>query len=263
MAKKTIFITGAGSGFGRGAALGLAKLGHDVIAGTHVYPQVSELQEEAKKENLKMRVEKIDILDPIDREFALGWNIDVLVNNAAIGQAGPIAEIPVRLVRDVFETNVFATLELTQGFVKKMVRRGKGKVIFISSVDGLTTNSFLGPYDASKHALEAIAEAMHMELAPYGVKIATLNPGSYLTGFNDRMYETKWRWYDPKVNFTRIKDMSKVEKEDLADQYNPKDLVKIMVELIAADESKFRNVHPKDSELYVKDFQKKAWTLMS
>jgi hypothetical protein len=57
--------------------------------------------------------------------------------------------------------------------------------------------------------------------------------------------------------------MSKVEKEDLADQYNPKDLVKIMVELIAADESKFRNVHPKDSELYVKDFQKKAWTLMS
>ena len=56
-----------------------------------------------------MRVEKIDILDPIDREFALGWNIDVLVNNAAIGQAGPIAEIPVRLVRDVLETNVFAT----------------------------------------------------------------------------------------------------------------------------------------------------------
>jgi NAD(P)-dependent dehydrogenase (short-subunit alcohol dehydrogenase family) len=127
MAKKTIFITGAGSGFGRGAALGLAKLGHDVIAGTHIYPQVSELQEEAKKEKLKMRFEKIDILDPIDREFALRWNIDVLVNNAAIGQARPIAEILLRLVRDVFETNVFATLELTQGFVKKMVRRRKAK----------------------------------------------------------------------------------------------------------------------------------------
>jgi short-subunit dehydrogenase len=176
--KKTIFITGAGSGFGRGAALGLAKLGHDVITGTNIYPQVSELQEEAKKENLNMRVEKIDILDPIDREFALKWDLDILVNNAAIGQAGPIAEIPVRLVREVFETNVFATLELTQGFIKKMVRCGKGKVIFISSVDGLTTNSFLGPYGASK-------------LAPYRVKIATLNPGSYLTGFNERTYETK------------------------------------------------------------------------
>jgi short-subunit dehydrogenase len=111
--------------------------------------------------------------------------------------------------------------------------------------------------------LEAIAEAMHMELAPYGVKIATLNPGSYRTGFNDRMYETKWRWYDPTVNFTRVKDMSDVEKEELADQDDPKDLIKVMVELIAADESKFRNVFPKDSELYVKDFQKKAWTLMS
>jgi short-subunit dehydrogenase len=130
MAKKTIFITGAGSGFGRGAALGLAKLGHDVIAGTNIYPQVYELQEHAKKENLNMRVEKIDILDPIDREFAK-WDVDVLVNNAAIGQAGPIAEIPIRLVRDVFETNVFATLELTQGFVKKMVRRGKGSDLYL------------------------------------------------------------------------------------------------------------------------------------
>jgi hypothetical protein len=68
---------------------------------------------------------------------------------------------------------------------------------------------------------------------------------------------------DPTVNFTRIKDMSDIEKEELADQDDPRDLIKVMVELIAADESKFRNVHPKDSELYVKDFQKKAWTLMS
>jgi len=164
-----------------------------------------------------MRVEKIDILDPIVSEFALKWDVDILGNNAAIGQAGPIAEIPVRLVREVFETNVFATLELTQGFIKKMVRRGKGKVIFISSVDRLTTNSFLGLYGASKRALEAIAEAMHMEFAPYGVKIATLNPGSYLTGFNERTYETKWCWYDPSVNFTRIKDITDIEKEELAD----------------------------------------------
>lgn len=78
MVKKTILITGAGSGFGRGAAIGLAKLGHDVIAGTNIY-QVSELQEEVKKENLNMRVEKIDILEPINREFALKWDVDVLV----------------------------------------------------------------------------------------------------------------------------------------------------------------------------------------
>jgi hypothetical protein len=57
--------------------------------------------------------------------------------------------------------------------------------------------------------------------------------------------------------------MTDIEKEELADQDDPKDLIKVMVELIAADESKFRSVHPKDSELYVKDFQKKAWTLMS
>jgi short-subunit dehydrogenase len=163
MAKNTILITGAGSGFGQGAALELAKLGHHVVAGTLVYPHVTHLREEAMRKNLKnLRAEKIDILSHKDREFALGLDIDVLVNNAAIGESGPIAEIPISLVREMFETNVFATLELTQGFVKKMVRRGKGKIVFVSSVDGLTTTPFSGPYCASKHALEAIVEAMHI-----------------------------------------------------------------------------------------------------
>ena len=123
--EKTIFITGAGSGFGREAALRLSRLGHEVIAGTHNLPQVTTLLDTAKKEGLQLRVEKVDILNPIDRNFALRWDIDVLVNNAAIPESGPIAEIPIRLLRDVFETNVFAALELTQGFVKKNGRARK------------------------------------------------------------------------------------------------------------------------------------------
>jgi len=207
MTKKTIFITGAGTGFGRDAALGLAKLGHDVIAGAHISPQVTQLREIAKKENLQLRVEKVDILNPIDREFAFGWDIDVLVNNAAIAESGPLAEIPLQIFRDVFETNVFATLELTQGFVKNMVKKGKGKILFISSIAGLFTAPFAGPYCASKHALEAIAEAMHAELAPHGVKVVTLQPGPYNTGFNDRLLETMWHWFNPKVNFTSIEPL--------------------------------------------------------
>jgi short-subunit dehydrogenase len=260
--KKTIFITGAGSGFGRDAALGLARQGHDVIAGTQISPQVTELRERAKKENLKLRVEKVDTLNPIDREFALKWDIDVLVNNAAIGEAGPLAEIPIQLFRDVFETNVFAALELTQGFVKKMVKKGKGKVIFVSSVAGLATVPFVGTYAASKHALEAIAEAMHEELAPHGVKVVTLEPGPYNTGFNDRLADTMWRWFDPKVNFTSTEPL-KALNTVLANQLDPKDLVDTMIDLIVADESKFRNVHPKETEDDAKEVQKKAWTLAS
>ena len=258
--KKTIFITGAGSGFGRDAALGLSRLGHDVIAGTHVLPQVTELAEMANKENLQLRVEKVDILNPIDREFALRWDVDVLVNNAAIPESGPIAEIPLRLLRDVFETNVFAALELTQGFVKKMVKKGKGKVIFVTSMGGLATFPFVGAYCASKHALEAIAEAMHMELASHGVKIATLNPGAYQTGFNERMVYSMWHWFNPKVNFTNTEGLKEFNNMP---QYDPKDLAEAMIDLIISDETKFRNVHPKETELWLKDVQEKAWTMMS
>ncbi|HEX5975935.1 MAG TPA: SDR family oxidoreductase [Nitrososphaeraceae archaeon] len=258
--EKTIFITGAGSGFGREAALRLSRLGHEVIAGTHNLPQVTTLLDTAKKEGLQLRVEKVDILNPIDRNFALRWDIDVLVNNAAIPESGPIAEIPIRLLRDVFETNVFAALELTQGFVKKMVERGNGKVIFVSSMGGLTTFPFVGAYCASKHAIEAIAEAMHVELAPHGVKVATLNPGAYQTGFNEQMVNSMWRWFDPKVNFTNTDILKEFNNMH---QYDPKDLVEAMINLIVSDESKFRNVHPKETELFLKDTQEKAWTIMS
>jgi short-subunit dehydrogenase len=87
----------------------------------------------------------------------------------------------------VFEVNVFATLELTQPIAKRMVERGSGRLIFVSSIAGLTAGASLGAYAASKHALEAIAESMGNELAPYGIQVATLNPGPFGTGFNDRM----------------------------------------------------------------------------
>jgi len=71
-----------------------------------------------------------------------------------------------------------------------MVKKGKGKVIFLSSIAGLTTSAFLGPYNASKHALEAIAQCLRDELKPFGVTVATINTGPCKTGFNDRMYDS-------------------------------------------------------------------------
>lgn len=96
---------------------------------------------------------KLDILDYIDCEKAQKYDIDILVNNAGIGHVGLLAEIPVDYLRDVMETNAFSTLEFSQPFIKKMVKRGSGKVIFLSSIAGVTTSPFLGPYNASKHAL--------------------------------------------------------------------------------------------------------------
>jgi NAD(P)-dependent dehydrogenase (short-subunit alcohol dehydrogenase family) len=112
---KKILITGAGTGLGRGAAIGLAKAGHRVIAAVHLQAQVTELREHVAQLGLEKTivVEKLDILDASDVEAAIKWNFDTFVSNAGIGEGGPIAEVPMDLVRRVFETNVFANLTLT------------------------------------------------------------------------------------------------------------------------------------------------------
>ena len=259
--KKRILITGAGSGFGEGAALGLAKNGHDVIAGVHIWPQVTKLRKEASSLGLSnLRVEKLNILDPFDVETATHWDIDILVNNAAIGFAGPVSEIPLELVRCTFETNVFAGLNLAQKFIRKFVdEKRPGKIVFTSSVAGLHSTLGLGPYSASKHALEAIAESLQKELKAYNIQVQTINPGAYRTGFNDAMAETIAHWMNDKTNFHKKAAVEKVLKQLFEKQLDPQEVIEAMVAIIPADSGKFRNVIPKEYEESIKKSQEAAW----
>lgn len=177
MNTNTILITGAGSGFGRLAAFGLAQRGHRVIATTHIWPQVTELRNEARVRKLELDVDKLDVTSALDRKNALRWDIDGLISNAGTMEVGPIAEQPMELVRAMFDVNFFYSLELAQGFARKMVAKRSGKIVFTSSMGGLWTVPYGAGYCASKHALEAVAEGLKTELAPFGVKVATVNPG--------------------------------------------------------------------------------------
>ena len=180
---KTILITGAGSGFGKGAAIGMAKNGHSIIATVHVASQVTPLREEAKALGLKnFRIERLDLTDPYGIAFAQTFDVDVLWNNAGMGEAGPVFEIPVDLVRKNYEVNVFLPLQLTQGFVRKWIDAGKkAKIVFTSSMGGLFTPANWGVYVSTKHALESVAEALQQELRPHGIKVQTINPGAFYT----------------------------------------------------------------------------------
>ena len=133
-ATKRILLTGAGSGLGEGAAIGLAQRGHTVFATAQTRPQATALRSKASGLGLtSFRAEKLDLLDPYDVKQALSWDVDVLVNNAGIGEAGPMAEIPLDLVRKNFEVNVFSPLALTQQIVRKWVSaKTAGKIVFIS-----------------------------------------------------------------------------------------------------------------------------------
>lgn len=259
--KKRILITGAGSGFGEGTAIGLAKNGHDVIAGVHIWPQATKLREKAKSLGLKnLCVEKLDIIDPEDVQNAMKMDIDILVNNAAISYCGPLAEIPLELVYRTFETNVFAYLALSQIFIRKFVdEKRPGKIVFVSSIAGLSSVPGLGAYCASKHALESIAETLQMELTQHNIKIQTINPGAYKTGFNDTMAETPFHWMDDKINFTKKAAVRKQLELLFKEQGDPQEMIDQMVKIIPEDSGKFRNVFPADDEDYLRKVQEKAW----
>lgn len=266
-AKKTILVTGAGSGFGKGAAIGMAKNGHKIIATCQVSPMVMALRREVETLGLtdRIEVERLDLTDAYDLKQAISWDFDILWNNAGQGEPGPVWEIPVDIVRKNFETNVFLPLTLTQGVVQRWVREGKSqgkKVVFTSSMGGLFTPANWGTYVSTKHALESFAEAMQQELAGYGIKVQTINPGAYYTGYNETMADNPFRWLDDKVNITKRADLRKAFDGFFADplgRLDPKEMIDRMIEIVPADTGHFRNVLPKVVEDMLKKHQIAAW----
>ena len=261
---KTILITGAGSGFGEAAAIGIAQNGHDVIATAQFSPQVTPLREKAKALGLaNLRVEKLDLADPHDVAYAQTWDVDVLWNNAGVGEAGPIFEIPIDLVRRNYEVNVFLPLVMTQGFVRKWIdARKPAKIVFTSSMGGLFTPANWGVYVSTKHALESVAEALQQELAPHSIKVQTINPGAYYTGYNETMADTAFRWLDDAKHVTRRADLRAAFDAFLTapdGHLDAKEMVDRMIEAVPADTGKFRNVVPKATEDLLKAHHLAAW----
>lgn len=255
---RTVLVTGAATGFGRGVAFGLAQRGHKVIAGCQIWPQVWELRNAAKAENIVMEVIKLDVLNEIDRLKALGFEIDVLFNNAGIMESGPLAEIPLLVFRSVFETNVFAALELAQGFARAMVRRGKGRIVWTSSVAGLVKVPFDGAYAASKHAVEAICSALHEELAPYGVEVVTVNPGAFRTGFNDTGMESMDQWWgqgERVVAHWPVRELNR--------QHDPAEMIEAIIDVVTADNPPYRTVKPAAAEEMVRKEQADVWNRLA
>ncbi|QTD91887.1 SDR family oxidoreductase [Burkholderia anthina] len=254
MATKRILITGAGTGFGREVALRLAQHGHDVTAGVRTTAEIDALTDAAAQRDTVLRAVKLDVTSADDRARAAEFDIDVLVHNAGVGEAGALVDLPIGIVRDLFDVNVFGPLELTQQIARGMLARKHGKIVFVSSIAGLITGPFTGAYCASKHAIEAVAEAMHAELAPHGIRVAVVNPGPYRTGFNDRMMETPRRWRDPAVHT--------VTPEQLTfplEQHDPEEMIAKMVDVIEGDGGAFRNLLPQASEAFVRAEQAHAW----
>jgi len=189
-----VVITGASTGIGKAIALGLDKLGFDVFAGVRKQEDGDRLKAEAsdKLTPIILDVTKQGMIDEAVKvvETAVSdKGIIGLVNNAGVATGGPMEFVPLDEMRWVFEVNLFGVVAVTQAFMP-LLRKAKGRIVNISSIAGHSASPFMGPYAASKHALEAISDAMRVEIAPWGMHVALIKPGAVATPIWDKTLAT-------------------------------------------------------------------------
>jgi NAD(P)-dependent dehydrogenase (short-subunit alcohol dehydrogenase family) len=185
----TVLITGASTGIGRATALGLAASGWTVLAGVRKAADGEALRAVAGERVMPLELDVTDqaqIQAAVERvgELAPG-GLDALVNNAGIGFGGPLELIPAEDLRSQFEVNVIGPVALTQALLPAL-RRARGRIVFVSSVGGRVAMAFTAPYAASKHAIEAIGDALRVELRSSNVQVALVEPGSVATPIWDK-----------------------------------------------------------------------------
>ncbi len=180
-------VTGASSGIGRETARKLAHEGFQVIVSARRKERLVELA----KENQNIIPMPVDLSDEKDLEkfcqeiSTLPEPISVLVNNAGFGIRGAIEDVPVASVRRLFQVNLFALIRITQACLPGMRRFRKGLIVNLSSVVGKFPYPTSGIYAATKHAVEAISDALRMEVRPFGIRVVTIRPGTIASEFND------------------------------------------------------------------------------
>lgn len=239
MTKRTILITGAGSGFGKGTAVELASRGHHVIAATETQAQADALA----AEHPELTTLKLDVTSSDDIAQVPGLHVDVLINNAGMGVMAPMASVPMAKVRAIFDVNVFGMVELSQTVIPGMKERGWGRIINMSSVAGFFAAPLGSPYAMTKHAVEAFTKSLRAEMVPYGIDVTKINPGPYETGFNDRMIHGI-------ADYTADNDAAATETAGtlrdgvLPNQLDPMEIVRALADLVEAETTPMETILP-------------------
>jgi NAD(P)-dependent dehydrogenase (short-subunit alcohol dehydrogenase family) len=183
MSGKRAIVTGCSTGIGRATAVELTARGYEVIATARRLDALDDLK---VARTLALDVDSDEAVAAARQ--AVG-PVDVLVNNAGFGVEGPVEAVPLSDVRRMFETNFFGAARMIQAFVPAMREQGSGAVVNVSSVAGIAAGPMSGFYSASKFALEALSEALHIEVGHFGVRVVVIEPGSIETSFGTNLVD--------------------------------------------------------------------------
>jgi NAD(P)-dependent dehydrogenase (short-subunit alcohol dehydrogenase family) len=208
----SVLITGASRGIGRAITIELAARGHRVIATARRPEDLDGLPVDQRL--------RLDVTDQKSVEQALrdAGDVDVLVSNAGATVRAPLESVPLSEVEALFQLNTLGPLRVVQGVLPAMRERGAGRLVFISSIQGRLVLPIIGPYAASKWALEAIAETLAVETGHFGVKVSVIQPGAVSSGGAERAksFFTENDPYLPLVEQLRSLRGESVTPEDVA-----------------------------------------------
>jgi NAD(P)-dependent dehydrogenase (short-subunit alcohol dehydrogenase family) len=207
-----VLITGCSSGIGACAARQLHQRGYNIIATVRSDKDAMALHK------LGITTTLLDLADSQSIQqtvtFALkhfDQQLDVLFNNAAFGQPGAVEDLTRETLRNQFETNVFGTQELTNLVIAQMRKQGAGRIIYNSSVLGLVSMAYRGAYNASKYALEGLADTLRQELLHTGIHISLIEPGPILSQFRANAFN-HFQQHINKKNSAHIMTYQKMEE---------------------------------------------------
>lgn len=194
---QTILVTGCSSGIGYHAAKTLSQKGYQVIATCRQEEDVARLNQEGLTCVQMDLADSASIQTAVQLILAIHPVIDVLFNNAAFGLPGAVEDLSRDALRFQFETNVFGTQELTNHIIPVMRAQRYGKIVYNSSILGFAAMQYRGAYNASKFAIEGLADTLRLELKADNIQVSLIEPGPISSNFRANAYTQFKRWIQP------------------------------------------------------------------
>jgi short-subunit dehydrogenase len=180
---QTVLTTGANSGIGMATAIELARKGYHSVGSVRSEAKSEQVRRAARKAGVKVDTVLMDVTNAADcRRVVQRLQPYAIVNNAGFPASGAVEDVRDKEAREVLETMVIAPVRLARLALPYMREAGEGRIVMVSSIYGVTTTPLSGWYQAAKHALEAISDALRMEVASTGVKVVLIEPGGFKTG---------------------------------------------------------------------------------
>lgn len=256
---KTVLITGGTDGLGRGAALFLAARGYRAFAGGRNAERRAALDRLAREKQLPIETLALDVCDDVSARAAVeqisktAGPVDVLINNAGIAIGAVLEEISLADLHKQFETNFFGAMRMAQLVLPEMRRRRLGHIINMSSIAGKIAIPLMGPYAASKHALEAASDSMRLETYSFGIHVVLIEPGYIHSSMSQNAAELSSAY----VNAAGASAYRKIyegfqkswEKTVQASKYYPEDCARVILRAIEDRPPKARYLVTRDAKI--------------